>query len=423
MTAYHEILLKDEAEAKILYKDLMTTLRKSYIDSVGSELSLIEEYLSSGIGSKTTLGTIRSPYLNDSPSHYTLTSSYGVRLRNRNVFHRGVDLATGGDKTIVSIANGEVVASYPGADSMICISHSNLPCTGAPGFSVYLHCVNIRVKVGDVVRMGDPIGTEGGPPTYGSHLHFELRDANYQCIDPAEVLNLTPANKQLNLNDKAKQKKIAEKAGLYAKALASEPADSINGVKPPKPKAVTGGGGVVNPSKDINKKEAITKETEGFKEITVIDPHKPVNGKFQALIINGDFTVGGKDITIEKNFALKVIAFLNFAHKNGYSHIKVKDGYRTYETQKKYWDAYQKFLASGGTNPGIAANPEVGQHRKGQAVDFFLSGNNTLKISTEAMKDYNFIKKQGERFGLYNNYGLDSGGTRTDLPHFSVDGN
>lgn len=125
---------------------------------------------------------------------------------------------------------------------MICISHSNLPCTGAPGFSVYLHCVNRRVKVGDVVRMGDPIGTEGGPPTYGSHLHFELRDANYQCIDPAEVLNLTPANKQLNLSYKEKYKKIAENAGVYAKALASEPTDSINGEKPPKPKAVPGGG-------------------------------------------------------------------------------------------------------------------------------------------------------------------------------------
>ncbi|MDG2153166.1 MAG: M23 family metallopeptidase, partial [Crocinitomicaceae bacterium] len=79
---------------------------------------------------------------------------------------------------IYSIANGYVSFSENiggGWGNVIRITHyidSNRQIE-----SLYAHCNEISVKVGDIVNRGIPIGTIGtNNGMYWAHLHFEIRD-------------------------------------------------------------------------------------------------------------------------------------------------------------------------------------------------------------------------------------------------------
>ena len=95
--------------------------------------------------------------------------------------HQGWDLTTEDGDQVYSVADGVVVAVSNGGDYgvQLIIKHT-LPNDGII-FSFYAHLLSISVKVGDKVKLGQPIckaGSSGNAsklPSADKHLHVEFR--------------------------------------------------------------------------------------------------------------------------------------------------------------------------------------------------------------------------------------------------------
>lgn len=115
-----------------------------------------------------------------------VTSSFGSRvdpITFDDDFHNGIDLATFGEQTVFSIADG-VVVDYGYSNSYgnyIKIQHKD-------GYSsLYAHLSEIYEKT-DVLQ-GDAIGVIGDTGfATGVHLHFELM-LDDQFLDPSTLVN------------------------------------------------------------------------------------------------------------------------------------------------------------------------------------------------------------------------------------------
>lgn len=134
-----------------------------------------------------------------SPQDYvTLTSPFGHRVSpilNIEVQHQGVDIAAAWRSQVVAAADGVVVDHWPigtyggvtyrGHDiygGMIEIEHEN-------GWrTLYAHLSSTRVgavRIGARVEEGQVIGRVGGTGlSRGEHLHFEMRDATGNPLNP-----------------------------------------------------------------------------------------------------------------------------------------------------------------------------------------------------------------------------------------------
>ncbi len=108
--------------------------------------------------------------------NYYISSPYGPRWGS---FHKGVDLSCSGGssgKPIVAAKSGKViraVTSYTpgvGYGKNIIIDHGG-------GYStLYAHCSEVLVTVGQTVEQGEVIGKVGNTGhSFGAHLHFEVR--------------------------------------------------------------------------------------------------------------------------------------------------------------------------------------------------------------------------------------------------------
>ena len=100
------------------------------------------------------------------------TSPFGWRpLNGKQDYHYGIDLI--GDKTIMAIANGTVVAvGYEKTGgNFVAILHDD-------GYaSCYFHLASYSVSKGSKVTQGQKIGVMGetGTGAQGVHLHLEIR--------------------------------------------------------------------------------------------------------------------------------------------------------------------------------------------------------------------------------------------------------
>lgn len=115
------------------------------------------------------------------PSRGGITSNYGSRW---GVTHHGIDIAGNIGDPIKASANGIVVnTSYDDIyGNKVMIEHGNGIVT------LYGHCSEVLVKVGESVEMGEciaKIGTTGR--STGPHLHFELRE-NGKAINPINFI-------------------------------------------------------------------------------------------------------------------------------------------------------------------------------------------------------------------------------------------
>lgn len=124
-----------------------------------------------------------------------LTSTYGMRtLDGQTKMHKGIDLVGVDDKTVYSPADGEVLVSRIVTDkSNNTWKWGNYVCIGTnDGLQIYMcHLSKRFVKMGDKVKVGDPIGIEGNTGySFGSHTHFEIRE-NGVSVNPAPYLNIT----------------------------------------------------------------------------------------------------------------------------------------------------------------------------------------------------------------------------------------
>ena len=121
-------------------------------------------------------------------SNYRVSSKYGYRVNPVSgvyKLHSGVDLAASSGEKIYSVLGGKVVRSNYVSDYGHCImiDHGDGLCT------LYAHCSQRLVSVGDTVKQGDVIALVGSTgASTGPHLHFEVR-VNNERINPLNILS------------------------------------------------------------------------------------------------------------------------------------------------------------------------------------------------------------------------------------------
>lgn len=175
------------------------------------------------------------------------TWDYGTREPDY-ADHHGIDLINnaGGACDVIAVADGEVVYVQNGvvgydekvftAGNFVRIKHPN------GYYTRYLHMVNnsICVKVGQKVKAGDKLGTEGNTGySFGTHLHFDVNDGtNY--VDPLPYLlgkkslgsntsNTEPVKPTTNVTLHKGDKVTLKNAPLYGASTSKNKANTISG--------------------------------------------------------------------------------------------------------------------------------------------------------------------------------------------------
>ncbi len=161
-------------------------------DSLDSQIAQLQAALK-----KTTSttappeGSMTWPY----PGDYTIYSPFGMRMHpiyHVQKMHTGVDLGGVYGNPIVAAADGTVIlVSEPvegqntggtGYGNYVVIDH------GGGVSTLYGHCKDVLVAVGDTVTAGEQIAICGSTGTStGAHLHFEVR-VNGQKVNPADYI-------------------------------------------------------------------------------------------------------------------------------------------------------------------------------------------------------------------------------------------
>lgn len=123
------------------------------------------------------------------------TADYGTREPSYST-HHGMDFINdaGHACDVIAVADGEVVyvqEGVPGYDDEVYTAGNYVRIKHESGvYSRYLHLVNgsIKVKVGQKVKAGAVLGTEGNTGySMGTHLHFDINDGN-GYVDPLPYL-------------------------------------------------------------------------------------------------------------------------------------------------------------------------------------------------------------------------------------------
>ena len=130
----------------------------------------------------TSIGNIR--FIWPCPSSRRVTSGFGNRsspTEGASSNHQGMDIAAPSGSGIVAAAAGEVIISTYSysAGNYIMINH------GGGVYTVYMHCSELLVSVGDTVTQGQTIARVGSTGvSTGPHLHFGIR-VNGTYVNPA----------------------------------------------------------------------------------------------------------------------------------------------------------------------------------------------------------------------------------------------
>lgn len=120
------------------------------------------------------------------PIKGVITSRFGDREPTEiiSAFHQGIDIGAVTGTTIQAAMEGTVVAaSYAGDYG------NHIKIQNGEVLTVYAHCSELNVCVGDYVKQGQEIGKVGATgKVTGPHLHFELRREN-RYVNPDMVLS------------------------------------------------------------------------------------------------------------------------------------------------------------------------------------------------------------------------------------------
>ncbi len=113
------------------------------------------------------------------PLHGMVTTNFGASDYPYQSRHTGIDISTGqrsGKSQVAAFQSGTVttvIRSSVSYGNHVVIDHGN----GLTSW--YAHLSTIQVFMGQQVRAGDAIGTEGSTgASTGPHLHFEIRNNN-----------------------------------------------------------------------------------------------------------------------------------------------------------------------------------------------------------------------------------------------------
>lgn len=113
-----------------------------------------------------------------------ITSFFGVRrhpIFKRSMMHKGIDFKAKRNEVLYSVSFG-VVKSAGNRGSFGNAVEIYYPDAGAS--ALYAHLNSLKVKTGEIVDPGEPIGLAGSTGrSTGPHLHFEMRSKG-TAIDP-----------------------------------------------------------------------------------------------------------------------------------------------------------------------------------------------------------------------------------------------
>lgn len=117
-----------------------------------------------------------------------MSSRFGRRtdpFSGRLAWHEGVDFAGKDGSDIVSVGSGVVTwaGERYGYGLLVEINHGG-------GYTTrYAHAKTVSVKVGDIVKKGQPLATMGSSGrSTGPHVHFEVR-LNGKAVDPSRYIS------------------------------------------------------------------------------------------------------------------------------------------------------------------------------------------------------------------------------------------
>ncbi len=136
----------------------------------------------------------------------TITSSYGSRVINKKAsFHHGIDVVGNAGK--YNAVDGVIAHSSGTVVEVVTNQKNNIGSSGTESygnyvkikhenyFTLYAHLDTVYVKKGQVVKCGQLLGKMGNTGnSYGAHLHFEVRNALGNRIDPTRYLNSSLPN-------------------------------------------------------------------------------------------------------------------------------------------------------------------------------------------------------------------------------------
>lgn len=126
---------------------------------------------------------------------YKVISPFGMRMLNGQPDnHKGIDVVGVTNKYVCAVVSGTVGAST------IIVDRRNrtwewgnyVRVDGDDGRKYYYcHLSKRLVSPGTRVRVGDHLGIEGNTGySFGSHCHFEVRNASGTSVDPAPFLGI-----------------------------------------------------------------------------------------------------------------------------------------------------------------------------------------------------------------------------------------
>ena len=129
------------------------------------------------------------PSINPVKGEHHVSSKFGMRFHpvfKKKKFHRGMDFKAPTGTPVLATSNGEIIKverHKKGYGKHIVIKHDNQYQT------LYAHLNEIKVTKGQIVKIGDMIGTVGSTGLSSTpHLHYEVLK-NGKAIDPIAYCN------------------------------------------------------------------------------------------------------------------------------------------------------------------------------------------------------------------------------------------
>lgn len=171
--AYEEstqAMLDIELEKELYEANLAA--KKKETEALQAEIDAIFEELARQASNSSNSTMSDSGFIWPVPAHTMITSGFGPRW---GTTHKGLDISGGGcyGSDIVASASGTVVKaiwSNYGYGNYLIIDH------GGGYTTLYAHCSNLLVSVGQNVAQGQRIAQIGSSgDSTGPHLHFEVR--------------------------------------------------------------------------------------------------------------------------------------------------------------------------------------------------------------------------------------------------------
>lgn len=160
------------------------------LEALLDEVQSFEELNREAVNTTPSISPVRS-------EDFVLTSPYGTRISpftKEKDFHAGIDMAAATGTEILAPSDGVVTFAgrYSLRRSVGWWRYGNLVALRHDDrfISLYGHCDEIKVQVGDKVKQGDVVATVGTTGwSTNPHLHYEIRRLNeekgdFEPVDP-----------------------------------------------------------------------------------------------------------------------------------------------------------------------------------------------------------------------------------------------